>query len=257
MGVRDDARSAAAWPGCGSGEPVGGPECGLAAMQRLLGRLVTDASLRGRFRVDPRGVGRELGLAQAEADRLASSLDPASIEEFARSLVAKRANEVADLLPLTRRVLGPRFRERFAAFARSGAPRGLRKHADDAVAFARHLRCDAVTGRCVEPEWLADLAHYEASWRESSDPARRVIVRVFRHPVRALADALARGESPASVRKRLSVCVWWRPTGKGRGRFFELQVPGSGRAALSGGEAGGPVTSSEGCAETADRPAAP
>jgi hypothetical protein len=201
-------------------------------LQRLLGRLWTDAEFRARFRADPRGVGAEAGLSAEEAERLAGADLQAQVEEFARALTAKRAGEVARLLPLTRTALGPRFAPLFRRFAGGGTPSGTKKHRDDAVSFARSL-ADPAGGRSSAPEptpaagrlpppWLVDLARFEAAWLESTDPRCRFLLRFFRRPVRAVAAAVARGEDPAGLPSGPSLCVWWRPSAGAHARFFAV-----------------------------------
>ncbi len=192
---------------------------GLEALQRMLSRLWTDAALRERFRADPRGTARAEGLDEDEAARVATDGVIRQVEEFARALVEKRCGEVMGLLPRTARVLGPGFRARFRTYAAAGAPQGVRKHRADAVGFAAELSRAAARGEPGFPPWLGELARYEASWLEASDPTRRLIVRRFRVPIPMLADAIRRGESPGVPAARGTWCVWWRLTPASPGRF--------------------------------------
>jgi hypothetical protein len=59
------------------------------ACEELLARLFTDAEWRARFRLDPQGVGRELGLDEAAVALLAQS-DWVGLELAARSYSHKR-----------------------------------------------------------------------------------------------------------------------------------------------------------------------
>ena len=112
---------------------------GLAEAQRLLARLATDATLRARFAADPEGVAAEFGLSPEEAAHFAD-LHQGQLDEFARSLIRKRLGEVESLLPLTSRALGPaRLAALFRRHAGAHVPRGIKKHRDDAVAFASFL----------------------------------------------------------------------------------------------------------------------
>jgi hypothetical protein len=64
------------------------------ACEDLLARLFTDATLRARFRSDPHGVGRELGLDDAALATLACT-DWAGLELAARSYAHKRETYAA------------------------------------------------------------------------------------------------------------------------------------------------------------------
>lgn len=193
---------------------------GLEAQQRLLSRLYVDAALRARFRDDARGLAVAEGLAPEEAARLADPALVDQVEGFARSLVAKRAGEVADLLPLTRRALGAKYRSAFAAFAAGFVPRGVKKHRDDALAFAVHLATPPA--ELGAPPWLPDLARWEAAWLEAADPARWWVVRFFRRPMRALALAVEEGEDPGVLPRGWAILLSWRAGPRSRGRVVTL-----------------------------------
>lgn len=59
------------------------------ACEDLLARLFTDSEFRARFRQDPKGVGRDLGIDEAELAALAQS-DWVGLELAARSYSHKR-----------------------------------------------------------------------------------------------------------------------------------------------------------------------
>ena len=59
------------------------------ACEDLLARLFTDAEFRARFRQDPQGVGRELGVDETEVPALARS-DWVGLELAAKSYSHKR-----------------------------------------------------------------------------------------------------------------------------------------------------------------------
>ena len=124
-------------------------------MQHLLAVLYTDAALRQRFSIAPESVAEEFGIDAAAARQLAD-LPSAQVGGFARSLLRKRMNEVGRLLPATSRVLGARFAPLFESHAAQFQPQGLRRHFDDAVAFAAFLsRSQDIVVR------EADVARYE------------------------------------------------------------------------------------------------
>jgi hypothetical protein len=176
---------------------------GLAEAQRLLARLSTDAALRARYAVDPAGVASEFGLSPAEAasfDRLPAE----QLDDFARSLVRKRLGAVESLLPLTRRAFGPaRFASWFGRHARTHGPSGIKKHRDDAVAFASFL-----AGEASDPPWLADLARLESAALLAHDRGHRwSAIRLSYHPSDLARAAVEGGQSP---RSRPTIVAWFR-----------------------------------------------
>ena len=196
---------------------------GLVEIQRTLARLYTDAALRERFRDDPVGVGRELGLSDEEARELAR-LPAQKVDSFADSLRAKRFLEVSKLLPMTNRVLGPEFAEHFKAYAATHAPAGIKKHLGDACAFASYLEKQIRRSR-NHPRWVHDLLRYERARLTAADPARRVVARLFRHDISRLVRSVARREETPAAEPRLTVAVWWRPRRRGTVRYAVLTAP--------------------------------
>ncbi len=196
---------------------------GLAESQRLLARLSTDADLRSRFAGDPAGVAADFGLSPAEA----LALPFGQVEEFARSLVSKRWGEVELLLPLACRALGPaRFADLFARHARGYVPAGIKKHRDDAVAFAGFL-----AGSEVAPAWVGDLARFEAAALLAHEPARRfVLARLGHHPADLARAATGDGQAPVG---RPTLAAWSRWTRGGRPRLIVLSWPPWARRGLT------------------------
>lgn len=197
---------------------------GLAQVQAALARLYTDPAWRERFQTAPAPTAAALGLDAAEARQLAA-LPAAQVELVARSLVRKRLGEVAKLLPLSRQAFGPRFAALFWQHAAAYQPRGLRRHARDAVAFAAFLARAAPTELLVSP-WAADLARYEAGWLTLAAPGPRLHVCWLGHDPRALVRALTRGGTPPAPRAALA--LWLRPLPRGRAWHAVLALP-SGR----------------------------
>lgn len=188
---------------------------GLGESQRLLARLSTDADLRSRFADDPAGVAAGFGLSPTEA----LALPFGQVEEFARSLVSKRRGEVESLLPLTCRALGSaKFADLFFRHARGYVPAGIKKHRDDAVAFAKFL-----AGSEVALAWVIDLARFEAAALLAHDPARRcVLARLRHHPADLARSATGEGRPPAG---RPTLVAWSRWTRGGRLRLIVLSWP--------------------------------
>jgi hypothetical protein len=191
---------------------------GLTETQRLLARLSTDASLRARFADDPSTVAAEFGLSTVEARALAA-LPLDQLDDFAGSLIRKRRGEVESLLPSTARALGgARFATLFRRHARDYLPIGIKKHRDDAVAFAAFL------GREVsDPPWLADLARWEAGALLAFDPSRRwTFLRLNHRPVDLVRAAAEPGSPP---RPRPTLVAWFRLSRTGRLRRVILAGP--------------------------------
>jgi hypothetical protein len=183
---------------------------GLVNNQKLLARLCTEAALRQRYSADPRGVGIAFGLNPEEAEHLAA-LAVRQVEQFAGSLRNKRYREVTKLLPLSFLVLGDAvFSRLFRRHAARFLPSGVRKHGDDALAFAGLLGCAVSRGE-AGPEWAADLVRYEAARLAASIPGRRCTLLFLRH---ALADMVActrtRRAIPHVLPTRWSVAIWFR-----------------------------------------------
>ena len=188
---------------------------GLAESQRLLARLATEAPLRERFLADPPAVALEFGLSPGDL----AGLPPGQLDEFARSLIGKRLRAVESLLPLTALALGPaRFAASFRAHARAHVPLGIKKHRDDAAAFAGFL-----ANRAEGPSWPSELARHEAAALLAHDPGRRLVAIRLRHHPADLARAATEG-GPAP-RPRPTWVAWFRVTRVGRIRRGVVSRP--------------------------------
>jgi hypothetical protein len=189
---------------------------GLAESQKFLARLSTDAALRDRFLDDPVRVAAEFDLSPADA-REFEALMPGSIVGFAGSLIRKRRGEVASLLPTTVRALGlERFARLFRQHAQNHVPAGIKKHRDDAIAWA-----DFVAREVNDPPWIGDLARLEARAMLAYDPARRwTWVRLRYHP-----SDLAQASAETPILSRPSLVAWLRIMPKGRLRRIILARP--------------------------------
>jgi hypothetical protein len=175
---------------------------GLAEHQAALARLYTNAPARREFYADPDLAGRRWGLDAAEIAQL-SAIRP-QIEAFAGSLIAKRRNEVAKILPATCRSLGDRFAGLFREHAEAFIPAGIHRHDGDALAFARFL---CVPGRTPGlPAAMRDIARWEAALvqvRQSGRP----LLRLFRYDIR---PALMEAGGSEACRRSLTIAVVWR-----------------------------------------------
>jgi hypothetical protein len=112
----------------------------LANLQSALAELFTEPLARSAYERNRSGYTAKHGLTEREAAQLAA-LSAAAIAAYAGTLVRKRRSEAMRLLPRTRAALGAGFAAAFDAWA-AGAPlpSGPRRHADDALAFCRHVR---------------------------------------------------------------------------------------------------------------------
>ncbi len=196
---------------------------GLAETQRLLARLYTNGVLRERFFADPLKVGEELGLNPDDAHEMAR-LSARDVNLFASSLRNKRLREVCELLPLTHRVLGSRIAGLFRQHSDIYTPRGVKKHRDDAIAFATHLEKIASQDGSI-PGWVAELIRYEKAWLKAADPGCRIIIRWFRYAVGDLVRRGALGDDPSVPLKQPSLALWFRLSRRGRLRHRVLTLP--------------------------------
>jgi len=195
----------------------------LKRTQHILARLYTDSELRKRFFAPPSSAAEALGIAENEMLGLAP-LSAEQVRVFATSLVRKRAREVSKLLPATVRALGGSFEPAFLSFAEIFKPGGIKKHCDDAVAFAEFLRARVREGG-LAPRWLADLVGYEAARIEMAAPGRRYVLRWFRYPVVEILDPIQAGVCGGTPRARPTLGVWVRPFARGRLRHFLVSFP--------------------------------
>jgi hypothetical protein len=176
---------------------------GLMRTQALLARLFTDAKLRRAFFEDPRGAARGFGLSEEEAETLAA-LDRREVEQFARSLLGKRALDARKVLPLTTRALGEDF-DRLLFEAIDG-PSSAERHRGDAAALTRLL---AFRG---EPAWIGDLARFEMAFVSAARPGALILLRRFAWPVDEIARQLLAGARPqAAPHRRFG--LWLRAPG--------------------------------------------
>lgn len=195
----------------------------LADVRRTLARLYTDAGLRERFFGDPVAVGRELGLDEGESGLLAR-LSASEVKRFADAIHNKRLSGVAKLMPLTQRVLQGRFSAHFMRYADSNPDRNVGHYFEDARAFAEYLE-ERLRRERVGSGWTLDLVRFERARIKAADPARRVVMRFFRHDISLLVRSVARREAHPNVSRRPTVAVWWRPKRRAPVRYAVLAAP--------------------------------
>lgn len=189
----------------------------LLEMQNFLARVFTDAPLRRAFLEQPEKVGFENNLSRAEIEKIKQIL-PEQINHFSDSLVWKRLREVEKLLPVTSQALGKDFEKHFQDFsARFPPPQSIKKHLDDALAFADFLQT-----MDIQPVWTKSAAKFERARLEFNfSPRRRFLFERFEYDVREIFKALhdvratARAQN-LSFPKRKTFAVWFRFGGKAR-----------------------------------------
>lgn len=180
----------------------------LRETQALLALVFTDAKARREFFEDPQRVARARGLDEIEAEAMAR-LDSREVEDFARSLLGKRALDARKTLPLTAKALGKEF-DRLLFEAIDGAPPPQR-HRADAAALARLL-----ASRPMDPLWIGDLARYEMGFVAAARPSGFFLMRRFAWPVDDIERQLLSG-ARVEVFPRQRVGLWLRAP---RGRLF-------------------------------------
>ena len=185
----------------------------LKATQRFLAELYTDEAQRQRFAARPQAVAEEFGIAPDAARQLAE-LSAAQVAGFARCLQRKRLNEVRRMLPETCRALGSDLAQVFEAHAARFQPQGVRRHLDDALAFARFLS----QSPGVNTD-LVDLARYEAHWLRFRQGRVGPLLAIFRSDPRETAT----GCCAESGHNRGLLACWFRLGG--RLRHVAIRLP--------------------------------
>jgi hypothetical protein len=170
---------------------------GLAQTQQVLAQLYTNTELRNRFFANPQSVGRDLGLSEADIQQL-SQLSSQQVNMFANSLKWKRLGEVRELLPRTARVLGKKFNDLFWQYAETHIPQGIKKHREDAIAFANFIQ-----KQDLEPVWVSDLVRYEKTWLLVYDSHYCFQVCWFCYPIDKLGTT-------SDIHRQLTLGIWWR-----------------------------------------------
>ncbi|MEH2378531.1 MAG: hypothetical protein V7K27_06450 [Nostoc sp.] len=189
---------------------------GLAQTQEVLAQLYTNTDLRERFFANPQAVGAELGLSCDEAQKLAQ-LSAQEVNIFANSLKWKRLGEVREQLPRTARVLGKNFTTLFWRYAQTHLPKGIKKHREDAIAFANFI-VEVAQQEDINPPWVSDLVRYEKTWLLAYEPSSRLSVCWFSYPI----DKLA---SSDTMNRQATIAIWFRFSKRSQLRHIVLLLP--------------------------------
>ena len=184
----------------------------LSAVQAALARLFTDEAARADFLRDPQAAGRALGLDESDAETLAR-LAPRALRQFAGGLKAKSVLDARKRMPLTAQALGETFADHWRA-AVAPLPPGASR-ADEAQALAARIATLA-REKQLAPEWIGDLARYEAAFVEAAQRRFGMRARLFRFPVMRIAARL-HGGAIESCAPKMTLGVWARWPG---GRLF-------------------------------------
>lgn len=177
---------------------------GLKEVQALTAQLYVDPLLRETFFRDRAAVAARFGISGEDEESL-RLLSEEQVARFAASLQRKRLAEVRNLLPLSAKALGEALPELFFAFAERGAPRGIARHAVDAIGFAEHLAT-----RASIAEWMVELCRYEATHLVAQRANRCLLVRRFRFDLRAVGQQFAQKQEILPPPKRTIAMAWIR-----------------------------------------------
>ena len=195
----------------------------MAEIENILARLSSDEELRRRFVDDPFALGRELGLSASESRRLKRAA-AARFNSFVTTERDRHFVEISKLFPLTKGVLSVRFAAHFERFAATHPWGGVGRLLGDALDFADYLD-ERLREERVGAGWVLDLLRYEKARLKAADPARRVVVSLFRHDISRLVRSVARRELTPTPARRPTVAVWWRPQRRGTVRYAVFTAP--------------------------------
>lgn len=172
----------------------------LKEQQDLLAKLYTDPDLQTEFADDPSTVLSRNNIQGSEAEAF-SALATVEIRFFADSLFAKRFREVQKLLPTSSKLLGPKFRQCFVGFASNFNPISVKKHTEDAIAFAEVL----MSLREIT-DIQQDAVSFESARLRHFAEGRKVSFVKLRHDPRKFSDL-----SQDAVRQS-GIGVWVTPS---------------------------------------------
>lgn len=192
---------------------------GLAQTQQVLAQLYTNTEFRQRFFANPQDFGAELGLSLDEAQQLAE-LSAKEVKIFANSLKWKRLAEVRGLLPRTARALGKNFTALFWRYTDTYLPQGIKKHREDAIAFADFI-VKVISVECIELAWISDLVVYEKTWLLVYKHHSRLRVCWFHYPIGKLGSP----EDMNGVMMQPTMAIWWRLSVRSRFHHFLISLP--------------------------------
>lgn len=177
---------------------------GLAQLQQALARLYTDHDLRARFLERGDNVALCQLLTEQQREQL-SAISPQRVDDFAKCLIGKRRAHVRRLLPWTCDALQQQLFPLFFKHATTFQPKEVGRHRDDALAFVRFLRRHAPR---VRPQWVTELARYEAAWIRARQSDGCCFAGIFRHAPSDLMRAAQHTIDTTPLRPTLA--IWLR-----------------------------------------------
>ncbi len=194
---------------------------GLIEVQRVLAQLYTNVELREKFLANPQQIATEFGLNSVDIEHL-TALSAFHLREFANSLQHKRLGEVSKILILTEKSLKTKFAELFLEFTSNYLPSGIKKHRDDAIAFAKFIASPIHKDIL---EWCQEIALYEATRLQLVESKKLLIFRKFRYPLKQIIQSLFRGEEIITT-KKLTLVIWVRIPGQTTWYHYFVPIPG-------------------------------
>ncbi len=160
---------------------------GLSHLQAAMAQLCTSPAARAFFLSNPEAFAEQASLTAEDLAALRATAET-SLESFARSLLHKRAQEVARAIPLTREALDGTFAGIFEAYAATSPV--ARDPALDACHFLEWLPSHQPDARPVHR-----IARYELAWLRMRRGRARFHCGIYRL---------------SNVAKRF-FAIWWRP----------------------------------------------
>ncbi len=112
-----------------------------------------------------------------------------------------------DLIPLTTRVLGKDCSKLFWRYAQTYVPQGIKKHWEDANAFASFLQYTAQKEE-IQPRWIVDLVRYETAWLQATNT--RFHICWFDYRIELLVRSLERHYPTPMAIYQPTVAIWFR-----------------------------------------------
>ena len=192
---------------------------GLQQIQQVLVRLYTDSEFRESFFADPFSSMVTYNLTANDLEHL-KQLSQQHVSSFAESLVQKRLHEVKRLLPLTSKLLAEECKPLFLKFAQQYVPGGIKKHHQDACAFAQWL--PSAWSELDLPPWANEVAQLEVDTLQFSLHQKKLAWRFFTYPIRNVAHGIKTNQ-PYTSGKRPTLFIWHRFTQKPT-RVFAIRL---------------------------------
>lgn len=184
----------------------------LETAQALLARLYTDAPFREAFLANPAEAATDYELSKRELEQLAELADGPALR-FSRALIRKRFGQVVNHLPATRRALRKQLWSAFFTFAGRHNPKGIGRHLDDAIAFAKFLRGEHAD-QIDAPHWWPLILDYELAGLKALAAPYYFNLKIYRHDILKLYRAS--DDPSANYDGRPQLVLWAKLSPGGR-----------------------------------------